>query len=129
MNRSIHKGRDSRFLLAAAVLLFLGVCGYLGVFLFGALSALAESPPPVPAESPAALRGVALRRERVIEPIPGAEDGKRLTGRGIYFAACDGYEALTPTPPDALTAETLTALLRASPGEIGEARLVEENAW
>ena len=129
MKRSIHKGRESPFLLAVAALLFLGACGYLGVFLFEGLSALTEAPSPLPPEAPTALRGVALRNERVIDPVPGAEDGKRLTGRGIYFADCDGYETLTPALLDTLTPEDLTALLREPPGEIGRARLVEENAW
>ena len=129
MNRSIHKGRESRFLLALAVLLFLGACAYLGAFLFEGLSALAEAHPPLPAEARAPLRGVALRRERVVEPIPGAEDGKRLCGRGVYFAACDGYETLTPTLLDTLTAEMLAALLSEAPGKPGDARLGEDNAW
>lgn len=132
MKPSIRKGRDSPLLAAAAAVLFLAACAYLGAFLLTGLRALAAARLPVSAETEAPLSGVAIRRERVIAPIPGAPDGKRIRtaeGPGVYFAACDGYESLTPEMLDELGPESLSSL-RAAPSEApGQARLVEDAVW
>ena len=112
-----------------AALLFLGACAYLGVFLFEGLAALRQTPLPVPAETVYPLRGVAVRREQVIEPIPGAAEGKKLRGAGVYFSACDGLESLTPEDLATLTPEALATLEEEKPETVGEARLVEDTAW
>lgn len=129
MSRSIHKTRESPFLLAVAALLFLGACAYLGVFLYEGLAALRQAPPPAPAESAYPLRGVAVRKERVIAPIPGAAEGKKLPGSGIYFSACDGLESLLPEELAELTPEVLAALEEEEPENLGEARVVEDVVW
>lgn len=130
MTPSIHKSRESPFLLAVAVLLFLGMSAYLGAFLFDALTELRDAALlPVRAEAESTLWGVAVRRERVIGAIPAAPDGRRLTGRGVYFASCDGYESLEPEILEDLDASALSALRERKPGEKGEARLVEDTAW
>ena len=119
-------------LTAAAALLFLAACAWLGAFLFTALRGLAEARLPVSAQGEAPLSGVAVRRERVITPIPGAPDGRRIRtpeGPGVYFEACDGYESLTPEMLEELDAAGLSALREAPPGKPGQARLVEDAVW
>lgn len=132
MKPSIRKGRDSPLLTAAAALLFLAACAWLGAFLFTALRGLSEARLPVSAQAEAPLSGVAVRRERVITPIPGAPDGRRIRtpeGPGVYFEACDGYESLTPEMLEELDAAGLSALREAPPGKPGQARLVEDAVW
>ena len=111
------------------VLLFLGAAAWLGALLYDAAEGLRRQAIPAAAEAPSPLRGVAVRRERAVEPIPGGQDGKRLRGRGVYFAACDGYETLSPEMLASLDAETLDALLSRPPGEQASARIVEDTAW
>lgn len=129
MNRSIHKSRESPFLLAVAALLFLGACAYLGAFLYEGLTALRQTPLPVLAESSYPLRGVAVRRERVTAPIPGAAEGKKLTGEGVYFSACDGFESLRPEDLAELTPAALAALEEREPEPADDARVVEDTVW
>ncbi len=112
-----------------AALLFLGACAYLGVFLYEGLAALRQRPLPVLAESTYPLRGVAVRRERVIAPIPGAAEGKKLPGSGVYFSACDGLESLRPEDLEELTPQALAALEEREPESTGEARIVEDMVW
>ena len=112
-----------------AALLFLGACAYLGVFLHEELAALRQRPLPVPAESVYPLCGVAVRRERVITPIPGAAEGKKLSGTGVYFSACDGWESLRAEDLSELTAEMLAALEEEEPERVGAARVVEDPVW
>lgn len=112
-----------------AALLFLGACAYLGVFLYEGLAALRQAPLPVMAQSAYPLRGVAVRKERVIAPIPGAAEGKKLPGSGVYFSACDGRESLRPEDLAKLTPEALAALEKREPQTVGEARIVEDPVW
>ena len=132
MKPSIRKGRDSRLLAAAAAALFLAACAWLGSFLFTGLRALAAARLPVSGQAEAPLSGLAVRQERVIAPIPGAPDGRRIRtpeGPGVYFAACDGYESLSPETLDTLGPEALASLRKAPPEAPGQARLVEDAVW
>lgn len=112
-----------------AALLFLGLCAYLGAFLLDTAQALQTQAVPAAAETQTALWGAAIRRERATAPLPGAEDGKRLTGQGVYFAACDGYESLSPEDLESLSPAVLRRLLDEPPEEPGAARIVEDAAW
>ena len=112
-----------------AALLFLGACAYLGAFLYEGLTALRQTPLPVLAESSYPLRGVAVRRERVTAPIPGAAEGKKLTGEGVYFSACDGFESLRPEDLAELTPAALAALEEREPEPADDARVVEDTVW
>ena len=117
--------------MAAAALLFIAACAWTGAFLYGALGRLPAALPAA-AEERCVLRGIAIRRETRLAPVPGAQDGRRLRcegGPGVYFADCDGYEALTPETAEALGPGALSALLDAPPGERTGARLVEDAAW
>ena len=127
--RSIRKGRESPILMLPAALLFLGLCAYLGAFLLDAAQALQTPAVPAAAETQTALWGAAIRRERATAPFPGAEDGKRIRGQGIYFSACDGYESLSPADLEALGPAALRCLTERPPEEPGSARLVEDAAW
>lgn len=132
MKPSIRKGRDSRLLAAAAAVLFLAACAYVGAFLYTALGGLAAARLPVFERAEAQLTGLAVRHERVIAPIPGAPEGERIRtaeGPGVYFSSCDGYESLGPDALDALGQETLSALRDAPPDIPGQARLVEDAVW
>ena len=125
----MRKGRESACLLCAAALLVLGTCAYLGVFLYEGLAALRQAPLPAFAEEGYALWGVAVRRERVIEPIPGAASGKRLRGLGVYFSACDGWESISPEALEDMRPAALAALAESGPESVGAARLVEDSIW
>jgi len=127
--RSIRKGRESPFLMLPAALLFLGLCAYLGAFLLDAAQALQTPAVPAAAETQTALWGAAIRRERATAPFPGAEDGKRIRGQGIYYDACDGYESLSPEDLESLSPAVLRRLSDKPPEEPGAARIVEDAAW
>ena len=127
--RPIRKGRDAPFLLTLAAALFLAVCCYVGAALYGFLTTIQTPAVPAMAETGTALCGLALRTESVLDAPLDASDGERLRGRGVYFAACDGYETLDPTLWDTLDADALKTLLETPPGEPGAARLVTGTAW
>ena len=96
MKPSIHKGRETPFLLAAAAALFLAACCYLGAALYGVLAALPEARTLPAAAAGDTLHGLAVRQESAVEAVPGARDGERITGEGVYFSACVGRESLSP---------------------------------
>ena len=132
MKPSIRKGRDSKLLAAAAAVLFLAACAYVGAFLFTALGELAAARLPVFEQARSPLAGIAVRHERAIAPIPGAPEGKRIgtpEGPGVYFSSCDGYESLSPEMLDDLDAAALSALRETPPGKPGQARLAEDAVW
>ena len=128
MKRSIAERGESPFLLAVAAALFLAASCYLGAALYDWL------PEKLPAFAPEAetressLRGLAIRTEHSASE-PDAPEGKRLTGQGVYFSACDGYECLSPESLETLTAEALEALLAAPPETPGEGRVVKSAVW
>ncbi len=108
-----------------AAALFLAASCYVGAALYDWLPAALPAAAPAAAESGGRLRGIAIRNEQTVSAL-NAPDGKRLTGQGVYFGSCDGYESLRP---DEMTAGTLEALLDAPPEAPGEARIVQSAVW
>ena len=129
MKPSIYKGRETPFLLAAAAALFLAACCYLGAALYGVLAALPEARTLPAAAAGDTLHGLAVRQESAVEAVPGARDGERITGEGVYFSACDGRESLSPPDLDGLTPAGLAALLEAAPEPSGGGRIVKSTVW
>ena len=108
MKPSIHKGRETPFLLAAAAALFLAACCYLGAALYGVLAALPEartlpapaagddgreslSPPDLDGLTPAGLAAL-------LEAAPEPSGGGRIVKSTVWYYAAllDGGDAPEP---------------------------------
>ena len=57
------------------------------------------------------LHGIAVRRETLCDTPPELPDGQRAAGRGVWFAASDGFEFLTPDSPELLDPAALREML------------------
>lgn len=117
-------------------MLFLTACAYLGAAFFGGLSSAEASPPAEvvrEAAEYAVIEGIAIREETVTER--DFPDGERVSAAvtggasAVYFAACDGYEALDPSVLLPLTAEKLEEVMSLSPDAAGGGRLVTGRDW
>ncbi len=107
-------------------LLFLVLAAYLGAALWGALHRLPEGSPAAAGDEPLLLRGIAVRRELVLDAAPEAfADGARLPAGTrltedlvapcsvLVFSGRDGLEGLSPEDAAGWDVPALRALLDA----------------
>jgi len=150
----IHKGESPGPLRAAAALLFVALCAWVGAALYGALhpAAVTAVVRRVSVTESVPLEGIALRQEELlcapegaVPAVPGGTrvpggtllavfaDGETLTAPGsvLFFDDWDGLETLSPALPGLDEVSAVQALLDLqpplSPGAFG--RIVTGRAW
>lgn len=150
----IHKGESAGPLRAAAALLFVALCAWVGAALYGALhpAAVTAVARRVSVTESVPLEGIALRQEELLcapgGAVPAVPDGTRVPGGTLlavfsdggtlnapgsvlFFDDWDGLESLSPDLLGRAEVSAVQALLemqpQLSPGAFG--RIVTGRAW